>query len=138
MGLSEIETRLPNGFHDMRLTALHLNLCDQIAVLEVDVLVGLPGQDVERRDEYRSALLEFTGVKAFAVDPPDPTSAFRFPGAADVVITDDEKGAFSKKLISVLPAGLNFYTIYVRDWLTNIRIAANGIELKWGRKHEKR
>lgn len=131
MELSEIAASLPNGFHDMRLIALHLNLCDQTAVLEVDVLVGLPDQDVDLRDEYRSASLEFSDAQVLAIDPPHSKSAFRSPGAANIDISENEASFFSKDLLSEFSDQLKIYEILVRDWMANIRIVASKVELKW-------
>jgi hypothetical protein len=131
MRIADIEAGLPNGFHDAMLVAIHRNLNDEITALDIKVLVGLPDEKVEDRDRFRSATLNFKETKIVIIDPPDTESSFKFPGAAAIVITEDEVGSFPAELLAMLSDKQHTYTIFVQDWLSNIRIAAADLEFEW-------
>jgi hypothetical protein len=131
MKLADIEAELPNGFHDAKLIAIHRNLSDEITTLDIEVLIGLPDEEVENRDRYRSATLNFKETKIVVIDPPGIESSFKFPGAATIVITEDEAGSLPAELLAKVSDKHHTYTIFVQDWLSNIRIAAADLEFKW-------
>lgn len=131
MRVAEIEEELPNGFHDTMLIAMHRNLAEELATLDIKVLVGLPDEDASHRDRFRNATLFFREAKVVVIDSPDPDSPFIYPGASSIVITEDEAGAFSEELLRKLPKSSHTYAIFVRDWLSNIRIAAACVDFEW-------
>jgi hypothetical protein len=132
MRITDIEAGLPNGFHDAKLIAIHRNLSDEITTLDIEVLVGLPDEDVVSRDRYRSATMSFKQTKIVVMDIPDINSSFRYPGAASVVITEDEPDSLPSELLAKLWDKHHVYTIFVQDWLSSIRIAAVDVEFEWG------
>jgi hypothetical protein len=131
MRVADIEAGLPNGFHDAKLIAIHRNLSDELTALDIRVLVGLPDEGTESRDRFRSATLSFKQTKILTIDPPAPESSFKFRGAATVVITEDETGSFPAELLAQLSGNQHTYTIFIQDWLSNIRIAAADAEFEW-------
>jgi hypothetical protein len=131
MRIADIEAKLPNGFHDAKLIAIHRNLKDEITALDIEVLVGLPDENLEDRDRFRSATLHFKETKIVIIDPPDTESSLKFPGASAIVIAEDEVGTFPAELLAKLSGKQHTYTIFVQDWLSNIRIAAADLEFEW-------
>jgi hypothetical protein len=131
MKIADIDAELPNGFHDAKLVAMHRNLSDEITVLEVEVLVGLPDDGPSKRDRVRNATLSFKGTKIVSIEPPHIESSFQFPGNASIVIAEDEPGALPTELLEKISDGVHTYTIFVQDWLSNIQIAAADVEFKW-------
>jgi hypothetical protein len=131
MTILDIDEELPNGFHDARLLAIHRNLGDGITALDIEVLVGLPDEKAGDRDRTRNGTLNFKETKILVIDPPDVESSFMFLGAATFVITEDEAGSLPTRFFGKLGDKQHIYTIFVREWLSNIVIAAATVEFVW-------
>jgi hypothetical protein len=131
MTLEELERMLPNGLHDATLRALTRDFKNEALALEVSILVGVPDDPPEERDLYRDALISFTGVKVFTIDPPDAASAFQTAGNLSFHIDQCGLGASTSELERSLGESLTTYSIYVLDWESEMKLTAADIIFGW-------
>jgi len=130
--LKDIESDLPNGLHDAKITAVHRDLSTEVVEVHLKVLVGLPDDDVTRQNDFRYGCLRFKGAKIVILEGPDAESSFAHPGAVNFVLTEDEAGSISNVLLKKLKGECHTYTFFVQDWLSNLKIAATDVEFIWG------
>jgi hypothetical protein len=131
MKLRDIESDLPNGLHDAKITAIRRDLNAEVVDVHLKVLVGLPDDEPARQNEFRHGLLRFTGAKIVILEEPDVESSFAYPGAVNFVLTEDEADSISDALLKKLQCDYHTYTFFVQDWLSNLKIAATGLEFSW-------
>lgn len=132
MKLKDIESDLPNGLHDAKITAIQRDLSTEVVDVHLKVLVGLPDDDAARQNEFRNGRLRFKGTKIVILEEPDAGSPFARPGAVNFVLTEDEAGSIADVLLKKLQGEYHTYTFFVQDWLSNLKIAATDIEFTWG------
>ena len=131
MKLKDIESDLPNGLHDAKITAIQRDLSTEMVDVHLKVLVGLPNDEVARQQEVRYGRLRFRGAKIVILEEPDAESPFAHSGAVNFVLTEDEAGSISDALLNKLQCEHHTYTFFVQDWLANLKIAATDIEFTW-------
>jgi hypothetical protein len=99
--------------------------------MNLNVLVGLPGDPPEARDAYRAATITFSGVKLFVVESPDASSAFLSPGDVSFSMERSELGTFSPEIEKRLANISERYSFFILDWLSSIHIAASSMSFAW-------
>lgn len=72
MTLDELDSLLPNGFHDMYIGSLELDYSTGTIKLNVDLLVGWPEDSESERNQYQKAIVTITGLCFCSIDPPYP------------------------------------------------------------------
>jgi hypothetical protein len=131
MTLDEIAARLPNGFHDAEILELVMNYESLRLLLRVNVLVGLPNDEPGRRDSCRAGEIVFEGVRYFSVEPPRPDSSFRHPGAVGFSYEKMESAVLPPEILQKLPPETKSYSLFVREWLSHVHIAAGDLTFLW-------
>jgi hypothetical protein len=129
--LREIESELPNGLHDAKITAISRDFDAESVDVHLKVLVGLPEDEPARRSEFRQGLLRFKGAKIVIVEEPDVESPFASAGSVNFVLTEDKAGSIADELLKKLQGEYHTYTFFVQEWFSNLRIAATGLEFTW-------
>jgi hypothetical protein len=131
MRLRDVESGLPNGLHDAKITAISRDFSAELVEVHLKLLVGLPDDEPARQNEYRDGLLRFKGAKIVILEEPDVESSFAYPGAVNFVLTEDEADSISDALLNKLQCEYHTYTFFVQDWLSNLKIAATDMEFSW-------
>jgi len=133
--LSEIEARLPNGFHDAYLETVTLDLAANTARMDLQLLVSdLDAVTEEEREAYRRATLQLKGLVYFVIDPPGPKGEWKQDGGVSLDAGDatDDSNPKAPRPLMPLPTGTFAYWFFVRDWNAFIHVAARGATLQWG------
>ena len=129
MTFKEAEAFAPNGFHDAKIDALHLDYKTGALSLSMRLLCGSPG--MADQEDYCRAELRVGRLLFCAIDPPDP----RYPFAPDHeplgVSGADGLGdlAANSDLITRLPSDASLYRFFVEQWNSFIYIAGHDIRL---------
>lgn len=131
MTLEEIDEVLPNGLHDAQINQMIRDYDLAEIILKVKVLVGLPAQPRPDRDRYRSGRIHFRQVYFCSVEPPLPESSFRHPGGLWFSYGRTQADAIPDGLAKALPAGTQYYSLFVRDWFSHIHLAAEDVSFAW-------
>jgi hypothetical protein len=114
---------LPNGLHDAELLSIAVDYRVPEAIIEVNVDVSRPDDEV---DSYRCARLRFLELQFLTIEPPDPKYDSRG------VSTIDAGSGHAPTSGTVLPAlgeGTSLCWLFVSGWNAFIHIAARDIEL---------
>jgi hypothetical protein len=131
MTLEEIEKLLPNGLHDAQIQWMTRDYESAALTLKVRVLVGLPNQPRPDRDKYRTIDIVFRRVYFCAVELPQPESAFQHPGSVWFSYERMPPNAISESLAKTLPVGTQCYSLFVRDWMSEMQVAAQDVGFSW-------
>lgn len=131
MTLEEIENFLPNGLHDAQIRRMTRDYERSELALNVAVLVGLPTQPHPDKDRYRTADIVFRQVYFCAVELPRPESAFRYPGSLWFSYERMPLNVIPDGLANALPEGTQCYSLFVRDWMSEMHIATQDVEFSW-------
>jgi hypothetical protein len=129
MTLEQIETTLPNGFHDAEIQDLAMDYEHAGLVLKIRVLVGLPDEPYPACERYRSAALAFQNVLFCSAELPNAASAFQHPGCLGFSYERTLPGAIPAELARTLPPGTLCYSLFIRYWLSSIHIATADVRL---------
>src|SRR5216684_1034247 len=132
MKFEQLDSELPNGFHDARLHKVAIDYPAGSMILHMDLWVGR--LDGGNREEYRSAEVRVTGLYFCVVDPPDPSCPYvpsRFP--LDVSGDPAKPDTFPalNELSRTFPPGLSCYRFFVHEWNSFINIAARDVQISW-------
>jgi hypothetical protein len=122
--IEQIESSLPNGFHDALLLRLSIDYRIGEAVIGIDVVVN-----DERIPEYREGLLRISGVHFLVVDAPGPV-ILNSPRQSRI---DAGPGHPSRSTINLpsVPSGHFLHWFFVNDWNAFIRVAARDATFEW-------
>jgi hypothetical protein len=131
MTLEEIEKLLPNGLHDAQIQRMTRDYESAELALKVGVLVGLPNQPRPDRDRYRTADIVFRRVYFCAVELPQPESAFRHPGSLWFSYERMPSNVIPDSLGKTLPKGTQCYSLFVREWMSEMHVAAQDVGFSW-------
>jgi hypothetical protein len=134
MTLDELDSSLPNGFHDMYIGSLELDYSTGTIKLNVDLLVGWPEDSESERNQYQKAIVTITGLCFCSIDPPYPGYPLSPSGRAICVGGDPAKADHLPSLPDLLPnfpEGVWCYRFFVHDWNAFIHIAARDAEVAW-------
>jgi hypothetical protein len=135
MTLAEIETNLPNGFHDAEIEELVWNYRTDSASFTMKLWVPeATDQDIEI---YRLGRLDVKEIVFMAIDPPHPRDLDPKPCKPSGVLQIDGVATTEtifpglSKLKQQLPSQAQIYSFYVVNWNSYIHIAAGEAELVW-------
>jgi hypothetical protein len=131
MTLEEIEKLLPNGLHDAQIKRMTRDYESAELVLKVRVLIGLPNQPLPDRDRYRTADILFRQVYFCAVELPQTESAFRHPGSIWFSYERMRPNVIPDSLAKTLPIKTQCYSIFLRDWMSEMHVATQDVEFSW-------
>jgi len=136
MTSSELESSLPNGFHDAALKSLTVDYEHRRVLMTFSLKVGDPDGPREHRDDCRDAQVEIAGMIFWVVDPPDPTRDFSTGG--EIWIADSYETTsilqFTQHLndlLKAMPKGAFAHSFFVSDWNSYIHVAAMDCSVKW-------
>jgi len=128
MTLDEIDSGLPNGFHDAEVSKLAVDFLQKTMTLDLDLWIGSMSMPLNAgRETYRTAKLELRNLAYFAVEPPDPKYPYAKPGAIKIDLCEVEDG-------SSLPAiqlGMFASRFFVNEWNAFIIVSALEAVLTW-------
>lgn len=139
MTFEELESVLPNGFHDAKLVGLTLDYLGRTATLHRQLFVG--SSESGDLEEYKAAVVRIVGLCFFSIDLPDPNEPF-VPDGSPVGVSgysEDSTGllkpnesiAVINKLMENCPPGASFYRFYSHDWNSFVHIACADASLEW-------
>lgn len=131
MTIEQIEASLPNGLHDAEIRTCSMDYENARLALGVSVLVGLPVQPYPESERYRGGMLVFEGVLFYSVEFPRGDSSFRHPGAVGFSSERMPLEQIPASLASTVPPESQCCSLFVRDWLSHIYIAAAGVSFSW-------
>lgn len=83
MTISELESSLPNGFHDALLRSYEIDSDSKTATLELDIWVGDMNSE-SKRESYRSGTLRMNDLVYYIIDRPDPKYERKSPERIDL------------------------------------------------------
>src|ERR1700675_2894956 len=132
MTFKEVEKRLPNGFHDVKIRTIGVDFVDHSVAIGLDLLLG--GAGMPDPEEYRAGTLSVAPAYFFFVDPPDPTYKFILSGTAingygaSVDLGDIEK---IDRLRPSLPENTAVYRFFLEELNCSLFIAGGDVELSW-------
>ncbi len=130
MTIEEIESTLPNGFHDAEVRLIMIDYVQRKATLELFVFVGSFDAPPARREAYKEGSLEISGLLFAVIEPPDPS--YPFTKAASMrVAACDMKQSLNSGLLSVLPKGSFVQSFFVTEWNSFIHLAGMDADLAW-------
>lgn len=85
MTIQEIESTLPNGFHDAELHRYEVDYVAGTARSNLELWVGdLKSKSEEKREAYRFGSLTLLSLDYFVTEAPDPTYAQATPWVVDL------------------------------------------------------
>jgi hypothetical protein len=131
MTLEELDVSLPNGLHDAQIERMDIDYLHARLTLSVQVLFGLPAQPDSAREEYRVGALMFHGVQFVSIEFPQPGSAFQQPGELWFSYERTPSEVIPVGVASTLPSGALCYSMFVRDWLSYIHVAATDVSISF-------
>ena len=128
MNIDELESDLPNGFHDALLRTYSSDLEEQRAEFVLDVWVGdLHSTIHSERERRRAARLELLGLAYLVFDDPDP----RYPAAQVSLQIDACAADENADLARQVPEGGFAGRFFVTEWNAFIHFAAREAQLTW-------
>ena len=135
MTFAELETLLPNGFHDAFLCALSADYVNRTAEMELEIWVGdLNADDRKVREAYRCGRLHFSGLLLFSADVPSGEWLEAEPNGVGIDLT---RAGYNVTLPQgspdePLPEGAFFRSFYfTQDANSFLRVAAHGVNWTW-------
>ena len=129
--IEEIEETLPNGLHDAEILELVMDYKHARLALEVSVLVGQPIEPHPSCERCRPGVIVFRGVVFYSVEFPQGGSSFQPPGPVGFTYERAPAGEIPAGLAKILPQGIQCYSLFLRDWLSHIHIAAVDVRFSW-------
>jgi hypothetical protein len=127
MTLQEIDSSLPNGFHDSSIFGIRLDYVQR--TVELDMELWVTGPHEVDQEKYRSATLFISELLYFVIEPPGPpNTTHAAPSLVDGGSSELEQTAYP--LPKPLPAGAFTYWFFVSNWNAFIHIAALSADLK--------
>jgi hypothetical protein len=131
MTLEQLEQALPNGLHDAQIQQVEMDYEHARLVLRVKVLIGLPGQAPLDRERYRSGKIVFEGVQLLSIELPEAGTGFQYPGSVWFSYERTLPGVIPVAVANALRPGTLSYSLFVREWLSCIQIAATEVGFSW-------
>jgi hypothetical protein len=131
MTLEELDQTLPNGLHDAQIKAMTHDYELANVRLDVQIVVGLPEEDVANRLRHRPGVIRFHQVLFCAVEAPENERILGHSGSIWFVFDRIKLGEFPEKIAKALPPEALCYALYILDWESQIRIAAGAVSVSW-------
>lgn len=134
MDLIEIESNLPNGFHDSQLLSFAVDHERNTAVLKFNI--DISDSDGDGTFLYRKAEISFASLLYFAVEPPSVDFANEYGDGPNVQDICSDSSDFSllkhePKLPKLLPDGYFAHWFYAGNDNNFIYLAAKNADLRW-------
>jgi hypothetical protein len=123
MTLEEIDGDLTGGLHDASIISLKHDYQNATVTLDIEFDLVDAG--------YRRGEIQFLKVFYCAMDPPLIESSFLYPGSLCITSWDTMSERLPPELIRALPPGTLHYSIFNRDWYSEIHIAATDCSFRW-------
>lgn len=123
--IDDLESSLPNGFHDALLLRLAIDYSVGEVLMALDVVIN-----DAREPEYREGLLRMTGVHFAVVDAPGANATLNSSRPSRI---DTGSGHPSTSVINLpsVPAGHFLQWFFVSDRNAFIRVAAKDATFTW-------
>ncbi len=132
MTFDDLDSKLPNGFHDAQIYQLRIDYVGGFITIRMNFWIG--NQDGPNREEYRLGELRVSGLYFCVIDPPDPTYRY-VPHGSPLNVSGDrakpETFPALEKLSQTLPPGVSCYRFFVHEWNSFINIAAKDVQVSW-------
>jgi hypothetical protein len=126
MTIKEIESNLPNGFHDANLKTISIDYVTRKA--ELDITVDISNAEAPEEDateDYRDGKLILSGLLFCIIEPPDLRSADLNADGLWITSSGTVKpGEMLKDLPLLLPEGAFVHYFFVNNWNASIYLAA--------------
>jgi hypothetical protein len=131
MTLDELATTLPNRFHDAEVSSLAIDYLRRELRLRMRVWVEREGTPEDQT--YRTAVVTLSGLQFCVIEPPDPSSPYRKPGAITIDTGTVESLASppAVALPEVTAEGAFKDWLFVRGWNSFIYLSALAASLVW-------
>jgi hypothetical protein len=135
MTLEELADSLPNGFHDSKLKRLTVDFERRTICMDMSLLVGLPDDPREHRDDCRDAQVDILGFSFLVTEPPDGNYNFASPGSL-VLVDAYETESIPEAAEGLTPLLKSPYhsfvqSFYVSGWNSFIHIGARDCSVRW-------
>jgi hypothetical protein len=133
MTLSQINSTLPNGFHDAEISRFECNFLAATASFEMDFWIATEA-DINKR---RLGTLELTGVVFISVDSPNPRQFDPKPLIARREQIQIDGMPANAEIFPALPrltpdlASTEVFSFYVSNWNSFIHIACGDARIQW-------
>jgi hypothetical protein len=131
MTLEHLEQNFLNGLHDAQIKAMTHDYEHAIVRLDVQIVVGMPEEDVANRLRYRSGKILFHQVLFCAVEVPENERILGRSGSIWFVFDRIKPEALPEKIARALPPEALCYSLYILEWESQIRIAAGDVSFSW-------
>lgn len=131
MTLEEVDSSLPNGLHDARIQSVSMDYERRVLAMRLSVWVGALEAPPPDRDRYSAGLLEFHGIAVFALEPPRPDSASRYPGALAFSWQRESRDSVGPQVGAFVSSEHLAYSLFIEDWLSSMVIVARGAGFQW-------
>ena len=123
MTIFEIESELPNGFHDAEIQTIRIDYPNLVLEITLDVWIGTMADPPSTRETYRMGRLLISGLQYCAMDMPDEGLAGSGPNALTIDL--------AKATNVVPPTALFGCRLWVVEWNGFIHIAAQSATFDW-------
>ncbi len=130
MTLEEIENSLPNGLHDAEIRRISVDYEQRKLSFDLAVWIADVDDPPEKREAYKSARLEISGLVYLILEPPDAKYPYRISSKLRIDSLDN-KPDLDVDLLESLPANAFCRRFFVSEWNSCIRFAALSAEIHW-------
>lgn len=130
MTIEEIESTLPNGFHDAQIKSININYVERVVTFHLDVWIAdAIEEDPETYQEVQLTLSRFLYCVIEAPDSQYPYQEKKmlWVDAGSAISTEGS----STQLPKSLPEGAFAYWFFVNNWNAFIHIAAMDAHLSY-------
>lgn len=121
-------------FHDAILYDLKIDYKNRIVQFEINMQIGNPEEDIEKRSKYALGCLAFSNFAFLAVEPPDPNYNYNKPNGLWIDEGPIEKAPLKEKkdfILTLMNKNKFARYFYVVDWNSFIYVVAPNANFKW-------
>jgi len=126
--LEEIESSLPNGFHDAEVKSLCVDYVERTITFEIRVWIGdVTSPDEQQRETYQNGVLTLEQFLLCVIEPPDAGYPYDKPQPLTI-----DSGSGNRQQVSFLetiPEAAFAHWFYVNEWNAFIYVIARGARL---------
>lgn len=129
--IEEIESELPNGFHDAKLISCNINYIHHSIHFEMDLYICDSYDISENINTFKRGELIIFDFLYCAIDPPDINFNFQNDG---LWIASSGQIDKNNKLIKIpfkIPHGYFSYYFFINDWNSFIYFIAKNVSFRW-------
>lgn len=95
--------------------------------MDIELWVGNMDEPPDRREAYRGARIEISGLLFLVMEPPDP----KYPFEDANLRIDGCDMNLKSELLQTIPADAFFRSLWVSDWNAFIHIAARNAQISF-------